>query len=325
MSKQATTPSDLTLVEIMARFATDEAARAYLESVRWPDGPVCPNCGNADGARIYDIAANPAKGVREGLRECAECHKQFTVTVGTIFEDSHIPLRKWLIAWYLLCSSKKGIAALQIQRMLAIGSYRSAWFMMHRIRYALRDPVFADKLGSGGGTVEADETYVGGKPRKGGKKSGHGRGTKKTPVVSLVQRGGAARSFTVKDAKAATLRKILRQNVDPSATLMTDEWRPYLVVGREFHKHERVSHGKGEYARSDGAHVNSAEGYFSLFKRGLVGTFHQVGHHYLDQYLAEFDFRYSHRKVSDGERTVVGLKKVEGKRLMLHRPRQAVN
>ena len=149
-----TTPAELTLDQIMAHFGTDDAARDYLETVRWPNGPVCPHCGNADGARIYDIAPNPEKKIRAGLRECKECGDQFTVTVGTIFHKSHIPLRKWLVAWYMLCTSKKGVSALQIQRMLGLGSYRSAWFMMHRIRYALRDPVFTDKLGGNGGTVE---------------------------------------------------------------------------------------------------------------------------------------------------------------------------
>jgi transposase-like protein len=166
METATSTPDPhLSLDLIMRRFATDDAAREFLERIRWPDGPVCPRCGNADRDRIYDIAPNPAKKIRPGVRDCAECKRQFTVTVGTIFEDTKIPLRKWLIAWYMLCSSKKGVATLQIQRQLDIGSYRSAWFMMHRIRYALRDPVFADMLGGGGQTVEVDETYVGGKPR----------------------------------------------------------------------------------------------------------------------------------------------------------------
>ena len=187
------TPANLSLDKIIAHFGTDEAARTYLEAARWPNGPVCPHCGNADRARIYDLAHNPAKKIRAGLRECKECGEQFTVTVGTVFERSKIPLRKWLVAWYMLCTSKKGVSALQIKRMLDIGSYRSAWFMMHRIRYALRDPVFKDKLGRGGGTVEADETYVGGKVR------GMGRAYKgnKTPVVALVERGGRVRSHSV--------------------------------------------------------------------------------------------------------------------------------
>src|SRR5882762_741007 len=154
------TPVDLTLDEIQSRFGTDEKARQYLEEIRWPNGVVCPHCKNADHKRIWEIKENPEKKIRAGLYHCAECGKQFTVTVGTIFEDSHIPLRKWLVAWYLLCSSKKGISSLQIQRMLGLGSYRTALFMMHRIRYALKHPAFAEKIM---GTVEVDETYVGGK------------------------------------------------------------------------------------------------------------------------------------------------------------------
>ena len=188
----STTPDDLTLDQIMSHFATDDAARAYLEASRWPTAQYC-HCNNADPERIYDITANPAK-IRAGLRECKACGEQFTVTIGTIFEDSKIPLRKWLVAWYLLCSSKKGISAAQIQRMLDLGSYRTAWFMMHRIRYALREPIFSDMLGEGGGTVEADETYVGGRPKRGGKPSKKGRGTKKIPVVALVERGGRVQS-----------------------------------------------------------------------------------------------------------------------------------
>lgn len=315
IAAMSATPENLTLDQIMAHFATDEAAREYLETVRWPNGPVCPHCSNADRARIYDIAANPAKKIRAGLRECKECGKSFTVTVGTIFEDSKIPLRKWLVAWYMLCTSKKGVSALQIQRMLDIGSYRSAWFMMHRIRYALREPVFADKLGGGGGTVEADETYVGGKVR------GMGRAyvDNKAPVVALVERGGRVRSRRVEKVTGKSLKGVLDQHLDPSAHLMTDSYRGYRKAGKSFASHQSVNHSEGEYVRGD-VHTNTIEGYFSLFKRGLNGTFHQIGHHYLDQYLAEFDFRYNHRTVSDGERTVAGLKKVSGKRLMLRRP-----
>jgi hypothetical protein len=241
------TPEDLTLDGIMARFATDEAAREHLEAVRWPNGPVCPHCGNADADRLYPIAANPEKKVRAGLRECGECHRQFTVTIGTVFEDSKIPLRKWLVAWYLLSSSKKGIAALQVQRMLELGSYRSAWFLMRRIRYALRDPAFSGKLGGDGGAVEVDETYVGGKPRPGSPKKGKtGRGTSKTPVVALVERGGGARAMTVKRVNAATLKPAIREHVGRSATIMTDEWSAYKGIGEEFRGgHITVNHGAG--------------------------------------------------------------------------------
>jgi transposase-like protein len=313
------TPENLTLPKLMSRFNTDEAAREYLEAVRWPNGPVCPHCPNEERKPIYAIPANPAKKVRAGLYECSSCHGQFTVTVGTIFEDSKIPLGKWLVAWYLLCTSKKGVSAAQIQRMLELGSYRSAWFMMHRIRYALREPIFGDRLGEGGGVVEVDETYVGGKPRRGGPPRKRGRGTSKIPVVALVERGGRVRSRTVKKVTGKTLRQVLDENLHPSAHLVTDELQAYRAPGMRFASHQTVSHGQKEYVRGD-VHTNTAEGYFSLFKRGVIGTFHHISPQHIDQYLAEFDFRYSLRAATDGERTIAGLKKVEGKRLMLRRP-----
>lgn len=304
------TSDDLTLDQIMAHFATDEAAREYLEATRWPNGPVCAHCGNAE--RIWPIRGEKS---RAGLYECGACGDQFTVTVGTIFEKSKVPLRKWLVAWYMLCSSKKGVSALQVQRMLGLGSYRTAWFMMHRIRYALRDPVFADKLGGGGGTVEADETYVGGKVK------GMGRAYKgnKTAVVALVERGGRVRSRSVAKVTGKTLKRALDDHLDFSAHLMTDDLAGYRKPGKRFASHRTVNHSAGEYVRGD-VHTNTVEGYFSLFKRGVNGTFHHIGAQYMDQYLAEFDFRYNHRDVTDGARTIAGLKKVEGKRLMLRRP-----
>src|SRR5205814_8931084 len=182
------TPDDLTLDEIQSRFGTDEKARLYLEEIRWSDGVACSKCKNANQKRIWKIEENPEKKIRAGLYQCADCKKQFTVTVGTIFEDSHIPLRKWLVAWYLLCSSRKGISSLQIQRMLGLGSYRTALFMMHRIRYALAQPEFTTYLK---GVVEVDETYIGGKAT-GSRKTGRSLDSNKTCVVSLVERGGQA-------------------------------------------------------------------------------------------------------------------------------------
>jgi len=309
------TPDALTLEKITQRFGTEDAAREYLESVRWPKGPICPHCGNADAKRMYDIAANPAKRIRPGIRQCVECQKQFTVTVGTIFEDSHIPLNKWLIAWYMLCASKKGISALQMQRMLSLGSYRSAWFMMHRIRYALRDPVFSDKLGGSGGTVEADETFLGNKP---------GRDTRrgfahKNAIFSLVERKGRVRSFHVPNVTAKTLKPILQAHMDSKAHLMTDDAGQYRILGPIYASHQTIAHSRKEYVRGP-VHTNTIEGFFSLFKRGVNGTFHHIGQQYLDQYLAEFDFRYNHRDITDGERTIAGLRKINGKRLMLRTP-----
>ena len=302
------TPKNLTLDDIMQRFASDDKAREYLSAIRWPNGPVCPHCKNADAKRIWKIEANEAKSIRPGLYHCAECKGQFTVTVGTIFEDSHIPLRKWLVAWHLLNSSKKGISALQIQRMLGLGSYRTAWMMMHKIRFALQDPVFSGKLG---GTVEADETYVGGKTK------GHGRHYmgNKTPVVSLVERGGRVRSQVMRHVNGKNLKAVLHAHVDKSANVMTDDFRGYRKAAAAFASHQSVNHSAGEYARGP-VNTNSVEGYFSLLKRGVVGTFHHVSAKHLPLYLAEFDHRHNFRGVTDGERTVAGLRKVEGKRLM---------
>jgi transposase-like protein len=306
------TPKELTLDQINQRFADDETAREYIESVLWPHGAVCPHCKNTDAKRIWKIQANPAKKIRAGLHRCAECNKEFTVTVGTIFEDSHIPLRKWLIASYLLCSSKKGISSLQLQRILDLGSYRTALFMTHRIRHSLKDPIFKDKLS---GTIEADETYVGGKTR------GHGRHFmgNKVPVVSLVERGGRVRSQVMKHVTGKNLKEVLKANVEPSATIMTDDFRAYRKATKGFAKHEAVNHSAREYVRGL-AHTNGVEGFFSLLKRGVVGTFHHVSAQHLPLYLAEFDHRHNTRFLTDGERTVIGLKKANGKRLLYKQP-----
>lgn len=313
------TPDAPTLDQIAQHFGTDEAARDYLERVRWPKGPVCPHCGNCDGKRIYALAANPEKKIRAGLRQCKECNGQFTVTVGTIFEDSKIPLRKWLIAWYMLCTSKNGVSALQMQRMLELGSYRSAWFMMHRIRFALRNHAFADKLGGEGKIVEADETFVGSKV------SGKGRAYRgnKAAVVSLVERAGRVRSRGVANVTGATLFNLLHQNVDPAAHLMTYDYRAYRKPGKQFKRHSTVNHTAKEYAHGI-AHTNTVEGYLSILKRGVDGIFHHVSEKYIDQYLAEFDFRYNHRQTlgfDDSARTLAALKKAPGKRLMLRASR----
>ena len=318
---------DLTLIQLIDRFGTDEKARKHLESIRWSEGIACPHCKCTDQTKFSEIAANPEKKVRAGLRWCANCEKQFTVTIGTIFEDSHIPLRKWLIAWYLICASKKGISSLQLQRLLELGSYRSALFMAHRIRYALQDPAFTDKLD---GIVECDETFVGGKVKGKGK---HFMGNK-TPVVSLLERGGNVRSQVVRHVTGNNLKKVLRKHIAPSATIMTDDFRGYLTAARGFASHQSVNHSAKEYVRGM-AHTNSVEGFFSLLKRGVVGTFHHVSEQHLPLYLAEFDHRHNYRKSTDGERTVAGLKMVEGKRLTYqprcpvieekpHQPRRAM-
>jgi len=303
----------LTLADVSK--LTEDQARETFEHIRWPDGPFCPHCGSVEVTKLQGKAHRP------GLYQCRGCPEQFTATVNTILEDSHLPIRIWLMAFAILCSAKKGVSALQLQRQLGLGSYRTAWHLCHRIRHAMSKEPLAGLLGEGGEIVEADETYVGGKPRKGAGPHKGGRSTqKKTPVVALVQRGGAARSFVTKDATAATLRQVVGKNIDRSATLMTDEWRPYIIIGREFARHERVSHEKGEYARKDGSHVNTAESYFALLKRGIIGSFHHVSPCHLGRYCDEFSFRWNYRQISDSERTFEALRGTEGRRLSYRAP-----
>lgn len=297
-------PEELTLDNILLKLSSDSAAREFLETWLWPDGPTCPRCKSNDPARVYRMTS---KSARAGLHNCKDCRRQFTVTVGTIFEDSHIPLRKWLVAWFLLCSSKKGMSSLQLQRILDLGSYRTALFMMHRIRHALKDLTFNDKLD---GTVEADETYVGGKVKgKGRRCTGN-----KASVVAMVERGGRVRSKHVPMVDGNTLKAVLNEHVAPTAVLNTDEHPGYRKVGAEYAAHEVVRHSAGEYVRGS-ASTNTVEGYFALLKRGIIGTFHNVSKKHLHLYLAEFEHRYNHRKTTDGERTVAGVKKARGKRM----------
>ena len=306
------TPDELTLDEINQRFSTDETAREYIEAICWPKGATCPHCKNSDRKKLWKIEANEKKKVRAGLYQCAKCKKQFTCTVGTIFEDSKIPLRKWLIAWYMISASKKGISSLQIQRILGLGSYRTALFMTHRIRHALKDPVVKKKLS---GIVEADETYVGGKTRGRGR---HFMGNK-VPVVSLVERGGRVRSQVMRHVTGNNLKAVLKSNVELGSTIMTDDFRAYRKATKGFASHQSVNHSAKEYVRGD-AHTNTVEGYFSLLKRGVVGTFHHVSEQHLPLYLAEFDHRHNTRFLTDGERTVIGLRKAKGKRLTYRQP-----
>jgi len=311
MSTQPITPAEFTLTNIMSSFATDEQARSFLERWLWPTGPVCPKCKSNNPERVYKMTG---KSTRPGLHNCKDCRRQFTVTVGTIFEDSHIPLRKWLIAWYLINASKKGMASLQLQRMLDLGSYRTALFMSHRIRFALSQPE-GPKLS---GVVEVDETYVGGKSRKGIA----GRGSeRKTPVVSMVERGGRKRSMVVERLTAKTLHAGIVANVEESATVNTDDFKSYIGLDKKFAAHHTVNHSKGEYARGE-VTTNRVEGYFSVMKRGLIGTYHHVSSDHLQRYLNEFDFRFNYRdanKVSDAERTQFALKGISGKRLTYRR------
>lgn len=310
---------DLTLMQIMHRFSTEEAARDYFETLRWPHGPVCPHCGNCDSGRIWKVTANASKKIRAGLFKCAECNDQFTVTIGTVMEDSHIPLNKWLIAFYIMCASKTQVSALQLQRQLELGSYRSAWFLCHRIRFSLVNAVPADLLR---GTVEADETYIGGRKR------GKGRAYvgNKTAVVSLVERGGRVRSQVVEMVNGREITKVLRRQVSLNAVLNTDESGAYIRIGREFSSHDVVNHSRDEYSRDDPATgrratTNAVEGFFGNSKRALDGTHHHISKKHATLYLAELDYKYNTRKTTDGARTVQGIREMAGKRLMLRRPK----
>jgi transposase-like protein len=297
----------MNLSQLARDFADEASARAHLESIRWPNGPVCPHCSGTDA---YKIQSKPGSKTRPGVHRCRTCKKQFTVTVGTIFESSHIPLAKWLMAVHLMCASKKGMSAHQLHRMLGV-TYKTAWFMCHRIRYAMTQEPLRSKLS---GTVEVDETYVGGKVR------GTKRGRRdKPPVVALVERGGEVRAFPMKQVTEANLLAAIRSNVEPSARIMTDKHWGYTHVGREFAEHHTVSHEQNEWVRGD-AHTQTVEGYFSLLKRGIVGTYHHVGEDHLHRYVDEFTFRYNRRKVDDGRRAVMAIRGAEGKRLMLKQP-----
>lgn len=323
-AKDTTKPAsdDLTLMKIMHRFSTEEAARDYFEKQRWPNGPVCPHCGNADKARVYKVTTNTSKKIRAGLYKCAECNDQFTVTVGTVMEDSHIPLNKWLIAFYIMCASKTQVSALQLQRQLELGSYRSAWFLCHRIRFALTDVLPKSDLS---GTIEADETYIGGKRRG----VGGGYVANKTPVVSIVERGGRVRSQVVKNVNETSIAKILKANVTLDANLNTDQSRLYKKVGKVFASHDVVNHSKEEYARHDLetgrlATTNTVEGFFGNSKRAIDGTHHHISRKHTGLYFAELDYKYNTRKETDGVRTVQGIQGMSGKRLMLRRSKQKV-
>jgi transposase-like protein len=296
------------------RFQDQDKAREYLEAQRWPNGPVCPHCGNCDQDKITSLKG---KAHRSGLFQCADCREQFTVTVGSIMERSKIPLNKWLMAMHLMGASKKGVSAHQIHRMLGI-TYQSAWFLCHRIREAMKEDGQTPEGGLGGTNkvVEADETYVGGKA----KNRAYKPEPKKHIVMTLVERGGKARSFHVKNATAKTLRETAVKAASRKSYLMTDENAVYTNLGKEFAGHGTVNHSADEYVRLGGfIHVNSAENYFSIFKRGVIGTFHHISEQHLNRYLAEFDFRYSNRSclgVEDTERVSKIAASVGGKRLM---------
>ncbi|HKO95640.1 MAG TPA: IS1595 family transposase [Pyrinomonadaceae bacterium] len=318
-------------------FQNEDAGREYLEAQRWPEGPICPHCGligeaykivrkekTQEEIDAMRLAKKRVRKTQKGVWKCAGCRKQFTATVGTIFEDSHIPLHKWLLAIHLLCSSKKGMSAHQLMRNLDIKQYKSAWFMAHRIRYAMTGelPQEGEKMT---GIIEADETYIGGRRRR---KVSHAvkpgvraqdypsQYANKQAVFSIVQRGGKVHSRHIERVTADNLRSVLDDVASKDAHLMTDTgvlWKK--ATGR---KHSLVNHTADEYVRhEEGVCIttNTVEGYFSLVKRGINGVYHHVGRKHLHRYLSEFDFRYNEREVTDGERAQTALRGIEGKRL----------
>jgi transposase-like protein len=303
---------ELNLITLAQRFADDETARKHLESLRWPNGvPICPFCGG-EGYRM-ERKESCGRKAQPGVCKCRnkECRKQFTVTKGTVFESSHVKIGTWLMCMFIMCASKKAVSAHQIHRMLGV-TYKTAWFMCHRIRYAMDEGPLKDLLS---GTVEVDETYVGGKRRG----CGHLHSLdNKTPVVSLVERGGRKRSVVMPKVIAVNLRAAVNAHVVKGSNVHTDEHKGYKSLKHEF-KHGSVNHSANQYVRRfrDGSTIttNTVESSFSLLKRGIIGAFHHVSEKHLHRYCAEFDFRWNQRKVSDGARATAALTMIEGKRL----------
>jgi transposase-like protein len=300
-------------------FHDAEAAREWLETRLWPEGPVCPHCGLVGAA--YKMRN---KSQRPGVYQCKGCEEQFTVTVGTVFERSHIKLNKWVLALQLMVASKKGMSAHQLHRMLGV-TYKTAWFMAMRIREAMVDSPFAAKLGGANKVVEVDETYVGGKEankHKSKRRPGRQGGAGKAPVLALVERDGMVRSQHVANVTSKTLGPVLHANIDKASYVMTDESVVYPPITGAFSGHGRVNHSAEEYVRAVFYHTNTAENYFSLLKRGIIGTYHHVSEAHLHRYLAEFDFRYNQRialGVNDAERMSKAAKGIAGKRLTYRR------
>jgi transposase-like protein len=294
------------------QFKTEEGAFAYVEAHLWPEGPVCPHCGNCDEARIRKMQG---KTTRLGLYKCNECRKPFTVRMGTIFESSHLPLHLWLQVIHLMCASKKGISTRQIQRMLNC-SMKTAWFLTHRIREAMCSGD-ATPFGGNGGAVEVDETFIGKKKGAVKRRAFH----HKMKVLALVDRdSGQARTMVIEDVRAETLMPLVIANVEREARIMTDERSGYRDAGKWFASHGTTSHGKGEYVNFEdrSIHSNTVEGYFSIFKRGMKGVYQHCAEDHLHRYLSEFEFRYNNREkfeISDTIRAEIALRGVVGKRL----------
>jgi len=310
---------ELNLIKLAREYSDEDRARELLETLRWPDGAKCPHCGEAEPYKLQPKATSKRPG-RKGLYKCRKCRKQFTVTVGTIFEDSHIPISTWLQAIFILCSSKKSVSAHQLHRMLGI-TYKSAWFMAHRLRYAMEPEMPLGKLMSG--IVEYDETFVGGKPRNGEKNDPRTRRERKIPVMALVQRGGELATRVVSNVTVNNISQFVGPNVAAGTIVCSDQagatHTAVLMRHQQRLPHRVVNHSVKEYARreADGTvtHVNTCESFFSLLKRGVYGAWHHVSKEHLPKYSAEFAFRWNHRGKTDGARMAEAIKTTEGKRL----------
>jgi hypothetical protein len=299
-----------TIKEIPPACSSELAAVEFFEKQRWGANPCCVKCGSVEVYKMAD--AKTGERNSRYLWRCRDCKEQYTVRIGTVYEESRLPLRHWAYAFWRACTSKKGVSALEIKRHCQI-SYKSALFLMNRIRFAMAPDSDNDTQLTG--TVEVDETYVGGKPRFKGT-SKRGRGTSKTPVFAAVERGGKIRRHVVADVTGKTLKAAIKELVDPSSRIISDDYKAYKGIGKDFAGgHESVCHSAKEYARGD-VNTNTAESSFALVKRGIIGTYHNVSREYLYRYLWQFDFVWNSRKLNDGERTVLAVKSAEGKRMM---------
>jgi len=303
----------MNFADLAPYFSSEAKAIAFIERLIWPNGPICPHCHATERQGRIE-----GKSARPGLRKCGVCRKQYTVKVGTIFEDSHIPMTKWLMAIYMMCSSKKGVSASQIQRSLGL-SYKSSWFLCHRVREAMKKEPLLSKLGSGGGVVEVDETYVGGDPQNNLRKRRIKFQRGKLPVMALIERGGEARLFPMPDIKFSTMRTFVRLNVDDTAHIVSDGHPAYRKMPPYFASHDWVDHSRREMVRGI-IHVNFAESCFSLLKRSILGVHHHVSKQHMGRYLREHEFRWNLRHATDGERTVAAIQGAKGKRLVYREP-----
>jgi transposase-like protein len=321
MKRRPELDKSATIQAIPLACSNETAAVEFLEQHRWGGNPFCPHCGSVDVYKMVD--AKTGERNKRYLWRCHDCKKQSTVRVGTVYEESRLPLRHWCYAFWAAAVSKKGVSALQIMRQCQI-SYKSALFLMHRVRFAMSPNVGANEKLTG--TVECDETYVGGKPRLPNKVTGkkRGRGCDKPAVFAMVARDGCVRAQVMADVNGRNLKTAMRENIDKSARIVTDQLNPYVHANHELNfegGHESVNHGQGEYVRGD-VHTNTVEGFFSLLKRGIIGTFHAVSRKHLHRYVDEFAFRYNTRRNNDGDRLTLAIQSAEGKRLIYKMPAQ---